>query len=181
MAAQKKGASSSQLPPQVNDCQINNPTLGQRWDLALDELKADFPSAAVLLRSRGQLLQLNADQAVIALEATHRAALERRIPRLQTLLGVAAVVWTDPPLQTTQPPVQGDEAQLPAVLAESSVEALLDRAASSLAEAFTGRTVQLDPADRAALRSTLSTGDQEPLLDVLRRACKEDQLQGAEK
>ena len=181
MAAKKKVGPGSGKPKgpavQADGCQINAPTLQRQWQHLLDGLRRESPGAASVLRAHGQLIAVTADTAQIALPKQWRPLLEPRKALLSELAKGRAIVWVEPPAAAEPTCI---EHQGPAADADPSV-ALIDRAAQSLAAAFSGTVLQLDPEVAAVLASELHGaavavhhGDQEPLLQALRRACRTD-------
>ena len=159
-----------------------------------------------MLRAHGQLIAVTADTAQIALPKQWRPLLEPRKALLSELAKGRAIVWVDVvhgPAHEPQGPevfpqkseeITGDrnpgygtghdEHQGPEFCPQKSEGKngdLIDRAAQSLAAAFGGTVLQLDPEVAAVLASELHGaavavhhGDQEPLLQTLRRVCRTD-------
>ena len=140
-------------------------------------MRAVSPASANLLRTHGELISVTETEVQIALGDAWRPLLESRKPLLSGLAKGRAIVWVEPPAAAEPTCI---EHQGPAADADPSV-ALIDRAAQSLAAAFSGTVLQLDPEVAAVLASELHGaavavhhGDQEPLLAALRRVCRAD-------
>ena len=181
MAAKKKVGPGSGKPEgpaaQADGCQTNAPMLQRQWQYLLEGLRRESPGAASLLRTHGQLLSVTETEVQIALGDAWRPLLEPRKALLSELAKGRAIVWVEPPAAAEPICV---ELQGPATDADPSGD-LIDRAAQSLAAAFSGTVLQLDPEVAAVLASELHGaavavhhGDQEPLLQALRRACRTD-------
>ena len=181
MAAKKKVGPGSDKPEgpavQADGCQTNAPTLQRQWQHLLEGLKAVSPASSNLLRTHGQLLSVTETDVQIALGDAWRPLLESRKPLLSELAKGRAIVWVEPPAAAEPICI---ELQGPATDADPSGD-LIDRAAQSLAAAFSGTVLQLDPEVAAVLASELHgaavavhNGDQEPLLQALRRVCRTD-------
>ena len=160
---------------QADGCQINAPTLQRQWQHLLEGLRAVSQASANLLRTHGKLLSVTTDEVQIALGDAWRPLLEPRKALLSELAKGRAIVWVEPPAAAEPTCI---EHQGPATDADPSGY-LIDRAAQSLAAAFNGTVLQLDPEVAAVLASELHGaavavhhGDQEPLLSALRRVCR---------
>ena len=185
MAAKKKVGPGSGKPKgpavQADGCQINAPMLQRQWQHLLDGLRRESPGAASVLRAHGQLIAVTADTAQIALPKQWRPLLEPRKALLSELAKGRAIVWVEP-LPATAPiqvQVLTSEPPEPQEAASNATDELIDRAAQSLAAAFSGTVLQLDPEVAAVLASELHGaavavhhGDQESLLQTLRRVCR---------
>jgi hypothetical protein len=187
MAAKKKVGPGSDKPEgpavQADGCQANAPTLQRQWQHLLEGLRAVSPASANLLRTHGQLLSVTETEVQIALGDAWRPLLEPRKALLSELAKGRAIVWVEP-LPATAPiqvQVLTSEPPEPQEAASNATDELIDRAAQSLAAAFSGTVLQLDPEVAAVLASELHGaavavhhGDQEPLLQTLRRVCRTD-------
>ena len=208
MAAKKKVGPGSGKPEgpavQVDGCQTNAPMLQRQWQYLLDGLRRESPGAASVLAAHGELISVTETEVQIALGDAWRPLLEPRKQLLSELAKGRAIVWVDVVHGPAHEPqwaegfpeksqeITGDrnpgygtghdEHQGPEFCPQKSEGKngdLIDRAAQSLAAAFGGTVLQLDPEVAAVLASELHGaavavhhGDQEPLLAALRRVCR---------